>query len=74
MVKSKSNNTSITKNININITSNYNSNNNSTKNKNFINILDCSFGDIITNDNEKIVKRPSLPTVQPNELSFDNNI
>ena len=74
MVKSKSNNTSITKNININITSNYNSNNNSTKNKNFINILDCSFGDIITNDNEKIVKRPSLPTVQPNELSFDNNL
>jgi len=73
-VKSKSNNTSITKNININITSNYNSNTNSSKNKNFINILDCSFGDIITNDNEKIVKRPSLPSVQPNELSFDNNI
>jgi hypothetical protein len=74
IIKSKSNNTSITKNININITSNYNSNTNSSKNKNFVNILDCSFGDIITNDNEKMVKRPSLPSVQPNELSFDNNI
>ena len=46
--KSKSNNTSIMKNVNINITSNYNSNNTvRTQDKNYVNILDCSFGDFV---------------------------
>lgn len=46
--KSKSNNTSIMKNVNINITSNFNSNNTvRTQDKNYVNILDCSFGDFV---------------------------
>ena len=64
--KSKSVNTSIIKNININITSNEMSIN---KN-NYINILDCSFGDLISNENEKIAKKLSLP-IKSNELNFD---
>ena len=64
--KSKSVNTSIIKNININITSN----DISVNKNNYINILDCSFGDLISNENEKIAKKLSLP-IKSNELNFD---
>ena len=37
---------------------------------NYINILDCSFGDLISNENEKIAKKLSLP-IKSNELNFD---
>ena len=65
--KSKSVNTSIIKNININITSNEMSIN---KN-NYINILDCSFGDLISNKNDKITKKLSLPINKLKELNLE---
>ena len=65
--KSKSVNTSIIKNININITSN----DISVNKNNYINILDCSFGDLITNKNDKITKKLSLPINKLKELNFE---
>ena len=66
--KSESVNTSIIKNININITSN----DMSINKNNYINILDCSFGDLISNENDKITKKLSLPINKLNELNFDH--
>lgn len=65
--KSKSVNTSIIKNININITSN----DISVNKNNYINILDCSFGDLISNKNDKITKKLSLPINKLKELNFE---
>ena len=65
--KSKSVNTSIIKNININITSN----DISVNKNNYINILDCSFGDLITNKNDKITKKLSLPINKLKELNLE---
>jgi len=39
---------------------------------NFINILNCSFGNLIPNDNHKISKKMSLPNNKFNELNFDS--
>jgi hypothetical protein len=64
--KCESVNTSIIKNININITSN------DMNKNNFINILNCSFGNLIPNDNHKISKKMSLPNNKFNELNFDS--
>ena len=64
--KYESVNTSIIKNININITSN------DMNKNNFINILNCSFGNLIPNDNHKISKKMSLPNNKFNELNFDS--
>ena len=65
--KSKSVNTSIIKNININITSN----DISVNKNNYINILDCSFGDLISNKNDKITKKLSLPINKLKELNLE---
>ena len=65
--KSKSVNTSIIKNININITSN----DISVNKNNYINILDCSFGDLISNKNNKITKKLSLPINKLKELNLE---
>ena len=65
--KSKSVNTSIIKNININITSN----DISVNKNNYINILDCSFGDLITNKKDKITKKLSLPINKLKELNLE---
>ena len=65
--KSKSVNTSIIKNININITSN----DMSINKNNYINILDCSFGDLISNKNNKITKKLSLPINKLKELNLE---
>ena len=40
---------------------------------NYINILDCSFGDLISNENDKIAKKLSLPINKSNELNFQKN-
>ncbi len=38
---------------------------------NYINILDCSFGDLISNKNNKITKKLSLPINKLKELNLE---